>query len=245
MKNYSFSLEKRCLRTRFQVAAGFTLVEMLVVITIITVMLTVGALGLKNLSKASGVSAGLPVAEAVFAEARAVAIGKGGSTRILINADVNDHERYLRYMLVVYYYDDGSGRGKWIANSRGSFLPEGVYFSQEFSRENHEVSGAGIDKIPAADEDIYGGVDQTSANTNLSGPYFYYEFNGEGNVSTPGASFVIGVGSKPKGADNPKVSGGNVKNFGGLIIWRKGTTSVFRHPDQMDIPSGIKAGDKF
>jgi len=61
MKHYSSRL-----RTRFQVAAGFTLVEMLVVITIITVMLTVGALGLKNLSKASGVSAGLPVAEAVF-----------------------------------------------------------------------------------------------------------------------------------------------------------------------------------
>ena len=191
--------------------------------------------------------AGLPVAEAVFAEARAVAIGKGGSTRILINADVDDHERYLRYMLVVYYYDDGSGTGsgKWIANSRGSFLPEGVYFSQEFSRENHEIAGTGIDKLPAGEEDIYGGVDQLTPNTNLSGPYFYYEFNGEGNVSTPGASFVIGVGSKPKGADNPKVSGGNVKNFGGLIIWRKGTTSVFRHPDQMDIPSGIKAGDKF
>jgi hypothetical protein len=220
---------------------------MLVVITIITVMLTVGALGLKNLSKASGVSAGLPVAEAVFAEARAVAIGKGGSTRLLINADVNDHERYLRYMLVVYYYDDGSGTGsgKWIANSRGSFLPEGVYFSQEFSRENHEIAGTGIDKLPAGEEDIYGGVDQLTPNTNLSGPYFYYEFNGEGNVSTPGASFVIGVGSKSKGADNPKVSGGNVKNLGGLIIWRKGTTSVFRHPDQMDIPSGIKAGDKF
>ena len=84
-------------------AAAFTLVEMLVVITIITILLTVGALGLKNLSKGSGVSAGLPVAEAVFAEARAIAIGRGTKARVLVHAENNRNdevhrERYLKYM---------------------------------------------------------------------------------------------------------------------------------------------------
>jgi len=243
MKNYSSRL-----RTRFQVASGFTLVEMLVVITIITIMLTVGALGLKNLSKASGVSAGLPVAEAVFAEARAVAIGKGGSTRVLINADKDDHERYLRYMLVVYDADPDPDTEKWVANSRGSLLPEGVYFSQEFSRKDHELGTTEIEKLTSVD--IYGGVDQGSANTNLSGDYFCYQFNSEGNATDPRegeeykvSSFLIGVGSKSKGAGNPKVSKDNARNFGGLVIWRKGTTSVFRHPEQMDIDT--QAGDKF
>ncbi len=46
----------------------------------------------------------------------------------------------------------------------GAFLPEGVYFSQEFSREDHESAAGGIDKLPAGEEDIYGGVEQLSPN---------------------------------------------------------------------------------
>ena len=78
------------------VAPAFTLVEMLVVITIITVLLTIGAVGLKDLTKASGVSAGLPVAEAVFAEARALAIGEGTKARVLIHGTQDNDDEYHR-----------------------------------------------------------------------------------------------------------------------------------------------------
>lgn len=221
---------------------AFTLVEMLVVITIITVLLTIGALGLRNLSKSSGVTAGVPLVEAAFAEARGVSSGSGGTSRLLINANPNDEEKYLRYMLVVYL----SEGGKWVAAGRGTYLPKGVYFSQVYSKLDHSTGSQDIPKVPAADQDIYSSPESGNRNENLSGEYFYYQFNSEGNASKAGASLIIGSGIKPRGAQNPRVSSDSgVSNFGGVIVWSKGTTSVFRHPDQMKIPDSIKGGDEF
>lgn len=225
MKNNSFHH-----RTHIQVAAAFTLVEMLVVITIITVMLTVGALGLRNLSKASGVSAGLPVAEAVFAEARAIAVGKGTRTRVLVhgtndNTDEFHRERFLSYMTIAYMELDDDGNEKdWVISSRGNKLPKGVYFSEKLSENN----GPNIDKMTIK----LPGDSSTSC--------FYYEFNAEGLVSEPNVTdnsvprFVVRAGSLPPGADEPQATGDNKRNMGGFVIWRSGRTSVFRHPDQIE-----------
>ena len=242
IRSYSNCSDRNFISRFRAVRPAFTLVEMLVVITIITVLLTIGALGLRNLSKSSGVSAGVPLAEASFAEARGVSSGSGGTSRVLINADPDDEERYLRYIMVVYL----SEGGKWVAAGRGTYLPKGVYFSQVYSKLDHSASSGDIPKLTAADRDIYSGPDSTTRNENLSGEYFFYQFNSEGNASAPGASFVVGTGSKPPGADNPKVAtGSGVSNFGGFIVWAKGTTSIFRHPEQINIPSGISSGDEF
>ncbi|MBT8044012.1 MAG: prepilin-type N-terminal cleavage/methylation domain-containing protein [Verrucomicrobiae bacterium] len=218
-------------RRHFRVAPAFTLVEMLVVITIITVMLTVGSLGLRNLSKASGVSAGLPVAEAVFAEARAIAIGKGTRARVLVHAtnDRNDElhrERFLRYLAVAYMEldDTGNETGNWIIASRGSKLPENVYFSENLSENNAPNINTMTIELP--------GRSSTSC--------YYYEFNAEGLVTDPAVvnndvpRFVVMAGGLPPGADEPVATGDGKKNMGGFVIWRSGRTSVFRHPDQIE-----------
>ncbi len=206
-------------------APGFTLVEMLVVISIITVMLTVGSLGLRNLSKARGVSAGLPIAEAVFAEARSVALGKGTKTRVLISAEQDNHDRYLRYMAIAYMElnNDGQETGNWIIASRGSKLPEGVYFTKKLSENN---------ALPVDDMTI-------KLPGSSPSPCYYYEFNSEGLITNPEINgnsvprFVIMAGSLPPGASEPRATGDNKQNIGGFVIWRSGNTSVFRHPKQI------------
>jgi len=224
---------------------AFTLVEMLVVITIITVLLTIGALGLRNLGKSSGVSAGVPLAEAAFAEARALSAGNGGNSRLLIHADKNDREKYLRYMLVVYDSDPSPDAEKWVAASRGIYLPEGVYFSQEYSKEKHS-DGPGSDGIESETHNVYLREDAGASNDNLTASYFYYKFNSEGISDNPGASFVCGTGTRAPTAEKPKSGrGSGAKNFGGFMVWAKGTTSVFRHPEQIGIPSGTEGGDEF
>ena len=235
---------------------AFTLVELIVVITIITILLTVGALGLKNLSKASGVTATVPIAEAVFAEARAIAIGRGTAARVLIYADKNDEERYLRFMLVAYLDKDG----KWIAENRGTSLPDGIYFSQKLSKVDHAASTDSSYNIKQLSLDIYNPPKDSSSdpvkNQRLSGSYYLYEYNSEGDAVDPRegekykvSSFVIGVGSKQPGVDNPKASDAGAKNFSGFVVWRKGSTSVFRHPDQIDKPFdqplSMEAGNEF
>lgn len=222
-----------CHRRKFlPLAPAFTLVEMLVVITIITVMLTVGALGLRNLSKSSGVSASLPIAESIFAEARAIAIGKGTRARVLIHGtnDRNDElhrERFLRYLAVAYEELDNDGRpsGRWVVASRGSNLPEGVFYVNSLSESN------GAPDVSTMTITLPG-----NSSTNC----FYYEYNSEGMMSDPVISgnnvprFVVRAGSLPPGSNEPIASSSGKKNIGGFVVWRTGRTSVFRHPSQIE-----------
>ncbi len=219
-----------------RVAPAFTLVEMLVVISIITVLLTIGTMGLRNMSKASGVGAGIPVAEAIFAEARSLAVGKGTRTRVLIHA-TEDHaneyhrERYLRYMAIQYDADGDPSTNDWVLASKGVSLPKGVYFMEDLCDKESRPS-----------------INTTTEAVELPGnslaTCYYYEFNAEGMLSNPASSndplapdynkvpaFVIVSGSLPPGQPEPIISG---SNMGGFVIWRTGRTSVFRHPDQID-----------
>ena len=225
-------------------APAFTLIEMLVVIGIITILLTIGSMGLKNMSKASGVGAGIPVAEALFAEARSLAMSKGTKSRVLIHAQ-EDHtneyhrERYLRYMAIEYFVldpidqnpNDPNATGDWVIASKGVKLPKGVYFMKELSESG------GVDLLTEPDVSLPGGP-------TASATCYYYEFNAEGMIVTTSAGgtppptsnndvsrFVIASGSLPPGATEPTVSG---QNMGGFVIWRTGRTSVFRHPDQIE-----------
>lgn len=221
-----------------RLVSGFTLVEMLIVITIITILLTVGAMGLKNMTKSSGVGAGLPIAEGIFAEARALAIGKGTEARVLIHAENNPQdelhrERFLRYMIVQYLDTRGTDEAaddRWVTASRGVTLPKGVYFVKKLS----ESSGLTLN---------------TETNVTLPGKSdskcYYYKFNSEGMINDPVRAsgdednndvprFVIRAGSLPPGADEPKAIGGAKKNVGGFVIWRSGRTSLFQHPNQID-----------
>jgi len=225
------------------VAPAFTLIELLVVITLITVLLTVGAMGLKNMAKSSGVSAGVPIAEALFAEARTMAISKGTKVRVLVHAknepgDEYHRDRYLRYMAIAYedVDDDGNPSGGWVVASKGSLLPKGVYYSEKLSKR------AGVPLPPKMTITLPG---------NSSSTCYFYEFNSEGLINNPKPdpsgsrvpAFVIVSGSLPPGKKEPIIKG---KNVGGFVIWRTGRTSVFRHPDQIRYngPSGIKESDK-
>lgn len=234
---------------------GFTLVELLVVVTIIGILLTVGSFGLRNFSKAAGVSAGVPVAEAIFAEARDLAVANGRNSRVLINANPEDEERYLRYMIVVVQSQEDDNR--WIAAGRGAYLPRGVYFSQKYSYVNHASSVGEIPQVIGRGKDIYSSQESSASNPNLSSDYFYYQFNDQGiaeNIDDAGgeatankiAGFIIGTGSKPPGALNPRVSAGTgTRNFGGFVVWSRGTTSTFKHPDQMNLPVESSKGSEF
>jgi prepilin-type N-terminal cleavage/methylation domain-containing protein len=216
---------------------GFSLIELLTVIAIVSVLMTVVAIGIGSIG-GKGVANAVASAEAMFEEARAIALSKRTTTRVLVNVrpgnemrNAQARENHLRRMIIAYQEldQDGSPTENWIVASRGILLPEHTYFSQQFSRKDHKTAGVTPDRVTLG----------ATAKEDFRGDYFSYEFNAEGICTSPGTSFVVGAGTIPIGQELPRVTGAAKRDFGGFVIWRNGTTSSFRSPDQIGIPSDV------
>jgi prepilin-type N-terminal cleavage/methylation domain-containing protein len=210
---------------------GFSLVELLVVIVIMTILMTMGAMGIRNLTGGKGTSTALANTEAVFAEARSTAIGRGAPARVLIDMrDINDQGNYLRRIVIAAQDIDpatGLPRNSWSLVSRGYTLPDGVFYSKELSRSS------GTDSAPMQPQSV------TLSKATDSGNYMIYEFNSQGLSTTPGATFVIGSGARPKGSA-PIINGAAKRDFAGFAIWGNGETSAFRNPAQCGDLTSLK-----
>ena len=241
---------------------GFTLVEMLVVIAIMSILRTAGAIGLGGMG-GKGVTSGVASAESMFDEARATATGKRLRTAVLVAKTLtNNSSEDLRKIVVVTEEIDRvansptlgqaknptSATPTWELSSRGVVLPDQTFFSREYSKKDHSGSGA-IDEVTDSNIKDSNGVTLKPASP-FKGSYYIYEINSEGICKTPGASFVIGAGSrvlsKSATVSAPRVTSAGVRDFGGFVIWRNGGTSVFRSPEQINTDlKSIKAGDDF
>lgn len=225
------------------------MVEMLVVIAIMAMLLSFGA-GVITSTAGKGISTGVATAEAMFSEAQAVATGKGCRTCVLVAKQMdNNSSEDLRRILVAYEQLDAA-TGKpvaapdtdptWVLSSRGAVLPEGVYFSKRYSSQDFQNSGGGVTDVNLG----------TTFSKMYAGSYYIYKFTPQGTAETPGMSFVIGAGGRntAKSADSapPKAMKSSLRDFGGFVLWRNGSTSVFRSPSQIgsDLET-IKSGQEF
>lgn len=213
---------------------GFTLIELLVVIAIIAVLLSLGAMGLSGLNGGKGVANSVSTSEALFEEARMAALGRGCYTRVLVDAtDPKKEANYLRRMFIIQEksVDDGNGGQKfdrdasgeaqsWELKSRALYLNQGVYFSQQLSRDSE---GGQTPKMSF-----------TGDKQDYNGDYYYYEYNPEGLCTKAGARFVIGAGILPKGSQEPRTTGAAKRDFGGFVLWKNGRSSLIRDPQQIE-----------
>lgn len=216
---------------------AFTLVEMLVVIAIMSILMTAGAIGIGGMG-GKGVTSGVASAESLFDEARSIAVGQRTKARVLIAKSLtnNPADNLRRIIVASAEIDPVTGLEKtpqnWILSSRGVMLPDQTFFSQDYSLKGEGDSNGKLDEMPSL----------PGAKASFAGSYFYYEFNAEGICSTPGASFVIGSGARAVNSptSKPRVTSAGKRDFGGFVVWRNGRSSVFRSPDQMKIPATVK-----
>ncbi len=208
---------------------------MLVVIAIMSILMTAGAIGLGGMG-GKGVTSGVASAESLFDEARSIAVGQRTNARVMIAKDLtNNQADNLRRIVVASEALDPTTNlpnGTWVLSSRGVTLPDQTFFSQDYSKKDQKTGGS-VDVMPSL----------PGAKAAYAGSYYYYEFNSEGICTTPGASFVIGSGARRLNApvtEKPKVTAAAKRDFGGFVVWRNGRTSMYRSPDQMSIPSTVK-----
>lgn len=242
---------------------GFTLVELLVVIAIISILMTAGSIGLSGMG-GKGVTSGVATAESLFDEARTTAVGRDLRSCVLVAKTLTNNPADDLRRIVVAYEETETDKNKpnyggakdpdnlnpnWVLSSRGAVLPDQTFFSEQFSKKDHDGGSGAIDEISDSKiKDTNGNsLKSTSA---YKGSYYIYEFNTQGVCKTPGASFIIGSGarnlSKSSTAQPPRVTASAKRDFGGFVIWRNGRTSLFRSPDQMGSSlKSLNAGDKF
>ncbi|MFD2257203.1 Tfp pilus assembly protein FimT/FimU [Luteolibacter algae] len=232
MKNPQKEYNTAIYRAREQ--GGFSLVEVLVVIAIISVLMTAGAIGLGNLTAGKGTTSAIAACESLFEEARTTAISKRAKTRIMVDVQNINSDSYLRRVVIAHEKVNADGTvqaGQWVLANRGYTMPPGTFFSRVFSVKE---AGGAMDQASITLKS------EAGANmSDYSGRYVYYEFNGEGIFQQPGASFIIASGARPKGRE-PLITASAKRDFAGFVIWRNGRTSSYRSPDQMNIPQTTK-----
>jgi prepilin-type N-terminal cleavage/methylation domain-containing protein len=226
---------------------AFTLVEMLVVIAIMSVLMTAGAIGLGNMG-GKGVSSGVASAESLFDEARAIAVGQNLRACVLIanNLTNNPGDNFRRIVVAAEETETNPsspnfGRAKnpdnpqpnWVITTRGVLLPDQTYLSSGFSKNKHSTGSGAVEIVQSAKLQSAPGQ---AVKASYAGSYYIYEFNSQGICKTPGASFVIGAGARSVTpvTSKPKVTSAGKRDFGGFIVWRNGRTSAFRSPTQID-----------
>ena len=178
MKNQSTALIKPKQRPATH-AAGFTLIEVLTVIAIISILMTAGAIGLGNLTAGKGTSSAIATSESLFEEARTIAISKRCKARVLVDVGDPDSEHYLRRLVISHEEINADGsvnNDVWVISNRGYSMPSGTFFSKIYSKKE---DGGAVDTVKLS----------TGIPTAYQSTYASYEFNGEGIFSEPGASF--------------------------------------------------------
>jgi prepilin-type N-terminal cleavage/methylation domain-containing protein len=213
---------------------GFTLIEILTVIAIITILMAAGAIGIGNLNAGKGVTSAVATCESLFEEARTIAVSKRCKTRVMVDVDDVNSDNYLRRVVIAYenvtLNPDGTVASRnWVLSNRGYEMPKGTFFSKVHSKKKDRDTGTEteIDIEPMTMVNDTGTV--VAAYT---GDYAYYTFNGEGIFEDAGSSFVVGAGVRPKGQE-PKTVRGASRDFAGFVVWRNGRTSVYRSPNQI------------
>lgn len=194
--------------------------ELLTVMAIIAILLSVASVGIQRMGESQGVTSGLAVAEGVFAQAQRLARSNGTSARVVIHSELDDsveesRRRYRRLLQVVYKKVDpvtGEPENSWTLAGQPSTLPDQVFYSPELSRT--QIEGG---------SEIAREQHQLSRDEADTAECYYYEFNSQGLCTTPGASFIVESGPRPRGSERPIL--GKTRNIGGFILWRSGGTS--------------------
>jgi prepilin-type N-terminal cleavage/methylation domain-containing protein len=209
--------------------SAFTLIELLVVISIILIASSIIFIGGGG-GDGAKLSSSQRMISGIAQGARGQAILKNAKVRLIIYSDSTsnkDEEKKLRYFGIVY--EDNTNPGQWFAATQGTYLPEGIYFNEDLSKE-----------FPASSKMKINYPRQSAQSASSGEEYYYYEFNSNGTMATDydNTWLAIQAGTlKPNSGGLFEVDFTEIKNEGlkaALIFRRVGTTTLVSDPTDIE-----------
>lgn len=220
---------------------AFTLVELLVVISIILIASSIIFIGGTG-GDGAKLSSSQRIVSGIAQGARGQAILKNAETLLIIyagkdqNAD-GDPEKWQRFFGIVYWGTDSDGTDGWLAATQGTFLPDGIYFNQDLSRDNDWPESTMTLDYPR----LKAGANTNPATGGGGETYYYYKFNSNGTMSTSpdfsNAWLVLQAGTLRPVSGTLSVDFTEDKNTNlktALIFRRVGTTTPVNDPGDID-----------
>lgn len=209
--------------TRFKRIDAYTLVELLVVMAVLLIGFSFVYVG-TNSGDGAKLSSAQRTLSGLVKTARAQAILKNTKVRLIIHNDLDDIEKYRRFVGIIYEGTDRNGATGWLAADQGSYLPKGIYYNADLS--DNETNDSIWDR-PNIIIDYPRRTVQTTGDN-----YIYYEFNKNGTTAHPNAYLAFqagivepGVGlSFPAAKDNTKAA---------LILRSSGGSTFVDDPQQL------------
>lgn len=204
--------------------SGFSLVELLTVLGIISALAVVGLIAVRGISSGASVKGAVSTVSSLTLAAREKAKTLGLGARLVIDADATDPLHYYRRITVLEASDpDGdpsTDNLEWSYSTKPTLLPEGVYFYEDYS------SGYGTMSF---DFDDLSPQDGTSGDEVI-----YYEFDGNGRFkkippSGGVAQMVFGRGVPPVGGGTFSIPEDSDMELSrdGFIIHQSGRLTFF------------------
>jgi type II secretory pathway pseudopilin PulG len=217
---------------------AYTLVELLVVMGVLLIGFSAVFIGTSSGDGAKLSSAQRTLSGLVKA-ARGQAILENAQVRLIIHNDtnINEIDKYRRFVGIVYKFTDDSGNDFWIAAGKGTYLPKGIYFDSAISDTE-----SGTNWTIASTMQI--NYPRLSPQTDGNGTNFlFYEFYSNGTSANPNAYLVFRAGKVVPGSSNtttldlPTATEQKSSIRSGLIFRQVGTATLVDNPDDIDISS--------
>lgn len=221
---------------------AFTLIELLVVLAVMGLMM-----GVIGFSLLSGGGAELGSSQrnllGILQKARTKAAATGLTTRVIINAQTDDEEKFHRYLEVII--QDPNATNSWVVENEGITLDEGIYFVPEDSTASVQPDGWRSDAYSQWSQDssqefflkdAFRGLREEGQGTEFK----FIEFDSSGNLVCP-ATGSNSISTIPKivlakGAPNPvdpsvPLRFDDPNAVGGILLQRFGGFAVLEISD--------------